>query len=174
MQESIKVSSGTSTKAMVANDLNGRLSRRDGAVAGLIGAVIMMAVIGGIVLATGYSLFTAPVAIASIVFGEGASGMFPIVVGTIIHLATGTALGYLFAALMPSIHRTMWLVAGLIYGILAWGFSTVVILPLLSQSAVPTDTFGPLLIAHVLYGFTLGVAGNVYDWSFNPFKDTTY
>ncbi len=144
-------------------NMHGRLPRRVGAIAGLVGSLGIIAVITAIIVATGNGLFTAPRIIASVVFGENVTGALPVIVGTVIHLFTGTALGFIFAALMPPIYRTMWMVAGLIYGMLAFAVSTLVVLPIISQMLTSSaDNVFVLLVAHMVYGFILGIAGSTY------------
>jgi len=166
MQQAAPVEETTprSERAWVnAANMRGRLPRRVGALAGLVGSVAIIAVITAVIVATGNGLFTAPRVIASVVFGANVSGVLPVIVGTIIHLFTGTALGFIFAAIMPPIYRTMWMVAGLIYGMLAFAVSTMVVLPLITQMATNTaDNVFVLLIAHMVYGFILGIAGSTY------------
>ena len=153
----------TETAWMDSANMHGRLPRRVGAVAGLIGSIGIIAVVTAVIVATGNGLFTAPRMIASVVFGANVMGIMPIIVGTLIHLFTGTALGFIFAALMPPIYRTMWMVAGLIYGMIAFAVSTLVVLPLVSQMLTSSaDNVFVLLIAHMVYGFILGITGSTY------------
>lgn len=150
----------TSQQWVEANNMQGSLSRRAGAFAGFVGAIGIIAVVTIIVVATGNGLFTAPRLIAGVIYGENVSGLMPVVVGTGIHLVMGTVLGYIFAAIMPNIYRIMWMVAGLIYGLIAFAASALVILPIVDPGMVDgSANYFVLLVAHVVYGFVLGIAG---------------
>jgi hypothetical protein len=156
----VETKSKTSQAWIEENNMIGNLSRRAGAFAGFVGAVGIIAVVTVIVVLTGNSLFTAPRMIAGVIFGENVSGFMPVVIGTGIHLITGTVLGYIFAAVMPNIYRTMWMVAGLIYGLVAFAASALVVLPIVDPIMVEgTANYFVLLVAHVVYGFILGIAG---------------
>ncbi len=159
----VHINTHTESVWMDSANMHGRLPRRVGAIAGLAGSLGIIAVITAVIVATGNSLFTAPRMIASVVFGSSVTGVLPVIVGTVIHLFTGTALGFIFAALMPPIYRTMWMVAGLIYGMIAFAVSTLVVLPLVSQMLTSSaDNVFVLLVAHMVYGFILGIAGSTY------------
>ncbi len=148
---------------LATENMAGALPRRVGAVAGLFGSVGIVVAITAVVVATGNSIFTAPRVISEIVFGSGMTGAVSVVLGTGINLILGTVLGYIFAALMPPIHRTMWMVAGLLYGILAFIGSSVIVLPIIAPDvmAVSVNWF-VLLLGNMVYGFILGVAGSTY------------
>lgn len=144
-------------------NMRGQLSLREGAFSGFVGALGIILVVTAIIVSNGYSWFLAPRLIASAIYGSEVMGFMPILLGTAIHLVTGTLLGVAFAFVMPPIYRTMWMVAGLIFGIAAWGASTLLILPIIAPGMLDvaggTADRGVLLIAHVVYGFILGMAG---------------
>ncbi len=135
-----------------------------GLLAGVAGALSIMVVVTAIVVLSGNDIWTAARLIAAFVYGPDASiGVVPIVVGTIIHLITGGVLGAAFAALLPCLPRNFWIVAGLIYGIGAWAVSTFIILPAVAPPMIASSAnIAVLAIAHVIYGFTLGIAGATY------------
>lgn len=140
-----------------------------GGVIGFVGALVIIAVVTVILVANGIALFTAPNIIASVLMGEGASGLFAVTLGTTIHLVVGTGLGIVFALLMPPIYRVMWIVAGMVYGMLAFMFSALVVLPFFTPGYdAAANTVGVLLIAHVMYGFVLGVLGGTYGMYWGP------
>lgn len=140
-----------------------KMSLRAGAVAGFAGALGVIAIVTIAIVISGRDLFTAPRLIASVLYGDMVTGFFPVIVGTGIHLVTGTLLGVGFAFVMPSVYRTMWMVAGLMYGMVAWAAATLVMLPLvaplLSQEA---ESHFMLLVAHMMFGFIIGMAGSTY------------
>lgn len=134
-----------------------------GAAAGFGGALATMIVIGLILIASGQGIFTAARMIASVVMGESAqTGILSVLIGTGIHLTTGTVLGAVFAWLMPRTYRTIWLVAGLIYGFVAWLIAYFVVLSPLFPFVRSTNTAYALLLAHVIYGALLGIIGARY------------
>ncbi len=132
--------------------------------AGLGGALSIMVVVTGILLLSGNDIWTAVRLIATSVYGpEAGNGFTPILVGTILHLVTGTVLGSLFARIMPQGPRGMFIMAGIAYGVVAWAVSTFMILPIIAPLLVATNVnISVLLIAHISYGFTLGLAGAGY------------
>lgn len=140
-----------------------QLPVRAGILAGIAGSLSIVVVITGILILNGEDLFAAARMIASVVYGAEATGAFPIVLGTMIHLATGAVLGAIFARLMPRMYRNLWIVAGLMYGVLAWIVSTFLILPILAPTMISgmTNVY-VLLLAHVIYGMMLGIAGGSY------------
>ncbi len=160
----------TAQADIVARGMQGqRLPRRVGAISGFVGALVIIGVVTIILMANGVDLFTAPRIIASVMLGEGASGPLAIMLGTVIHLVVGTGLGFIFAAVMPPIYRVMWIVAGMIYGVVAFMFSALVVLPLFAPGySAASETIGILLTAHVMYGFVLGVLGGTYGMFWGP------
>ncbi|MEL6148503.1 MAG: hypothetical protein AAFV33_04485 [Chloroflexota bacterium] len=144
-------------------NMRGSLPRRVGAISGLAGSLGIMVVVTILVVATGNDLFTAPLVIASVLYGEPITGFVPVLVGTGVHLLTGTVLGFIFAAVMPGIHRTMWMVAGLIYGMGAFVVSSLIVLPLINPVVMTDQTNAfVFLLAHVIYGFILGIVGSTH------------
>jgi hypothetical protein len=153
----------SSQTRLAAENMAGALPRRVGAVAGLFGSIGIVIAITAVIVATGNGLFTAPRVIASVIFGSNMTGVFPVIAGTIINLVLGTVLGYVFAVIMPPIHRTMWMVAGLLYGILAFIGSSVILLPILAPDVMADSVnWFVLLLGNMVYGFILGVAGSTY------------
>lgn len=136
-----------------------------GLLAGVAGALSIMVVVTAILVISGNDVWTAARLIATFVYGPEASiGVIPIMVGTIIHLITGAVLGAAFAGFPPCLPRNIWIVAGLIYGLGAWAVSTFIILPVVAPPMIATSAnIAVLAIAHVIYGFTLGMAGATYD-----------
>jgi hypothetical protein len=142
-----------------------KLPVRVGLVAGIFGAVSIIAVVTFLLIVNGRDIWTAARLIATVVYGpDAAVGVAPIIVGTIIHLITGGVLGALFARLMPCMPRGIWMVAGLLYGLAAWLLSSFVVLPILAPPMIAADANkNALLLAHVVYGFVLGIAGATYQ-----------
>ncbi len=135
-----------------------RIPVRVGAIAGVAGSFAVVVVITGMLIAVGEPLFTAPLMIASTVFGA-TEGALPIVLGTIIHFGVGAALGAAFAAVMPCTPRQVWLLGGVLYGVLVGIIASVVLLALISMSV----NLGALILGHVVYGMVLGTVGAFYQ-----------
>jgi hypothetical protein len=135
-----------------------------GLIAGLAGSLAIMVVVTGILLVSGNDLGMAARLIASFVYGSDAgTGFAPIVVGTLLHVVTGTVFGAIFARIVPSLPRNVFIIAGLIYGILTWFVTSYAILPIAVPLMVASEVnVGVLLIAHVVYGFTLGIVAATY------------
>jgi hypothetical protein len=153
----------------VSNDLpianyQSELPVRAGLLAGVVGSLAIMVVVTALLIITGRDIWTAARLIATVVYGpEASEGFLPIVIGTIIHLVTGGVLGAIFGRIMPSMPRGFWLVPGLMYGVAAWILSSFVILPVVAPSTIQADAnIEVLLLAHVVYGLTLGLAGASY------------
>lgn len=141
-----------------------RFPTQAGLLAGLSGSLSIIVIVTGILLLSGNDIWTVVRLIATSVYGpEAGSGFAPIVVGTILHVATGTILGAIFAHIVPQGPRGMFIMAGIVYGVAAWSVSTFIILPIVAPLLVATDVnISVLLIAHIIYGFTLGLAGAGY------------
>ncbi len=138
------------------------LPTRAGMIAGFAGALAVIAVVTAVVVAVGEGLFTAPRVIASAIYGNMVTGFLPVVVGTLIHLVTGTLLGAGFAQVMPRVYRTLWMVAGIFYGIAAWIVSSVVVLPIIAPAVLSEANYAVLLMAHIAYGAILGALAATY------------
>lgn len=141
-----------------------KLPVRAGVIAGFAGSLAIMVVVAGILVVGGRDIWTAARLIATVVYGpDAATGALPIIVGTVIHLITGSALGAIFARIVPCLPRGFWIVVGLLYGVAAWGVSSFVVLPVIAPPMIAADTnIYVLLIAHVVYGFAIGIAGASY------------
>ena len=142
-----------------------KLPVRAGLLAGLAGALSIMVVVAAILVLSGQDIWTAARLIAVVVYGpDAAIGLAPIVVGTAIHLLMGSVLGTVFARVLPCMPRNIWVVAGLLYGIVAWLVSTFLVLPIVAPPMIAADAnVNVLLLAHVVYGLVLGVAGATYN-----------
>jgi hypothetical protein len=153
-----------------------KMSIRVGLIAGVAGSLSIMVVVTAILIVTGSDVWTAARLIASVVYGpDAAEGIAPIIVGTLIHLVTGGALGAIFGGLVPCVPRGFWVIIGLMYGIAAWLVSTFVVLPIIAPPMIEADTnIYVLLFAHVLYGLVLGIAGASYKlwWRLPPWLDS--
>jgi hypothetical protein len=155
-----------STRGMpIPDNYESKLPVRAGLLAGLTGALSIMVVVAALLVLAGRDIWTAARLIAVVVYGpDAAVGSAPIVVGTLIHLLTGSALGAIFAWVLPCMPHNIWVVAGLIYGIAAWLVSTFIVLPIVAPLMIAADTnVNVLLLAHLIYGFVLGVAGATYN-----------
>lgn len=135
-----------------------------GLLAGVVGALSIMLVVAALLVLSGRDIWTAARLIAVVVYGpDAAEGIAPIVVGTTIHILMGSVLGTIFASVLPCMPRSIWVVAGLMYGIIAWMVSTFIVLPIVAPPMIAADAnFNVLLLAHVIYGLILGVAGATY------------
>lgn len=146
-----------------------KLSVRAGLIAGIAGSLSIMVVVAGILVLNGRDIFTAARLIATVVYGpEAAFGVAPIIVGTLVHLITGGVFGAVFAWLIPCLPRGFWIVVGLIYGLIVWLISSFIILPVVAPPMIAADANkNVLLLAHVVYGLVVGVAGATYElrWS---------
>ena len=135
-----------------------------GAIFGVVGSLLIMGIIGALSVASGEGLWLSPRIIASALLGDSAaSGALPVILGTMIHLASGAMYGLLFARLMPRMPRPFWMVAGLVYGISIWLIAYIA-LPIVVEPIDIDDVtyFNVLLLSHLLYGFYLGVAGGLF------------
>ena len=140
------------------------LTVKTGAVAGLIGAIIVMNVIAILTVSMTMDLWLAPRFISSVFLGEAAwAGMLPVIPGTIIHLILGTLYGAGFAFITPRIPRAFWFVPGIIYSMILWAIAAYT-LPLLSQSSMMNDTLftNALILSHIIFGIVLGIAGSFF------------
>ncbi len=143
-----------------------KLPIRFGVIIGLIGSVVIMLSVAALSLGTGESVWLSARVIASTLLGESAaSGVFPVILGTIMHLISGAVYGALFAFISPRMPRGFWIVAGLLFGIVVW-LIALITLPLVIN-LIDTDSvayFNVLLISHVIFGLNLGVAGSLHGY----------
>lgn len=121
--------------------------------AGFYAAIPMGALAMMLGLAAGLSFFEPLRLIASALLGKAAlSGAFPVLLGLMLHMATGALFGALYAlTLRPSASTPA---AGIVYGLAVWALATLVqgaLAPLLAQN-LPSWIFA---MAHVVYGLTL-------------------
>ncbi len=136
-----------------------------GLLAGFISALsIIVVVTAGLVL-TGSDIWTAARLIATSLFGDTAGGgWLAVILGTLIHLLTGTLFGGLFAAFVPRLPANVYVVAGILYGLLVWIVMGLVVLPVSARLLVASSgNLIMLLFAHVIYGFVLGIAAGVIE-----------
>jgi hypothetical protein len=135
-----------------------------GIVAGLFGSLAIIAIIAVLTRVANMDIWFSPRTIASVLFRESAAaGLAPIIVGTLIHFASGAAYGALFARLSPRLPAAFWIVAGLIFGVGIWVVAILALpLAIVPVGVDPREYFDVLLISHLLYGLVLGIAGTLY------------
>ncbi|MEL6526680.1 MAG: DUF6789 family protein [Chloroflexota bacterium] len=141
---------------------------RTGVIAGMVGSVAIIVVIGLLAVLSGQDPMLSPRIISSVILGEGAfTGPLPIIVGTAMHFAAGAAYGAIFAFAVPRMPRGFWFVAALVFSMLIWGIAAV-LLPILANTPPELTTIqytNAQIISHLTYGITLGFAaaffGNV-------------
>ena len=136
-----------------------------GMAAGFVASLGIMVVVTAILLLAGENIWTAVRLIASAVYGENAgNGWIPIVVGTLLHLSTGTFFGAIFALFVPRMPANFYIVVGLIYGILTGVVMTLLVVPIVAPLLVATHVNVAMLIfAHLVYGFVLGIAAGIIE-----------
>lgn len=141
-----------------------KLPARVGLIIGFVGSLSIMVVVAAILVLNGRDIFEAARLIATVVYGpDVAEGVAPILIGTAVHLTTGTIFGAIFAHLMPRLPRGFMIVAALMYALGVWLISSFVILPIVAPPMIAADANKSiLLIAHVVYGIVLGAAGGTY------------
>ena len=134
---------------------------RFGVLFGVLGSLLIMAFIAVLTTTVSADIWQSPRFIASVLMGSGAAtGIFPIILGTVIHLASGAAYGAIFAWITPRMPRPFWIVTGLLYGLAIWVIA-VLALPLLVEPVGISQTayFNALIISHVVFGINLGLGG---------------
>lgn len=160
----VEANSTPLTKAQTPENYFSVLPVKIGALSGLIGAVAIMIIIGLLTIPASMQTYFAPRFIASTILGEAAwAGTFPIVLGTIIHLLAGAAFGAIFAYVIPRLPRAFWFVAGIIFGMIIWAVAAIT-LPLLAETDAMNASLytNALIISHIIFGITLGVAGSLF------------
>lgn len=135
-----------------------------GLIAGFVSSLSIIVIITVFLVITGNDILTAVRLIASVVIDPNAAGWQPVVIGTLFHLLTGTLLGAGFALIMPHMPPNIFVVVGLIYGILTWGVVALIVLPVIAPTLVATNAnVTVLLFAHIAYGFVLGTAAAIIE-----------
>jgi hypothetical protein len=144
-----------------------KLTKRVGAIAGIIGAIAIILVITPLAVAAGENPMLSPIVISSVVLREAAadSALLAGIIGTALHIVAGALYGIIFAALMPRMPRALWFVAGVVFGLAIWAFAALAVPPFIPFEGLgiePTLYFSALIISHVVYGAVLGLAGSFY------------
>ena len=127
-----------------------------GAVGGFLGAIAMALAAMAVAALTGRGALTPLRLPAGTFFGQAAmAGVGPVVVGTIVHLVTGIALGVVFALLLRGFRPglVLW---GMAFGALVWLLAEFALLPLVNPVM---DTHTPpllYLVDHLVFGAVLG------------------
>lgn len=137
-----------------------------GALAGLVGGIVMAIVGALLAIAMGGDLWKAPKLIATFAFGLSATAApgfaaGPVIVGSLIHLALSSLFGALFGTLtcrfwkMPLDYGAP-VVLGFIYGLTIWLIAYFVVLPLLNPLLL--EIYAPsFLIQNMVYGLMVGM-----------------
>lgn len=138
-----------------------------GALAGLVGGV-MMAIVGAILaLAIGDDLWKAPKLIATFVVSPDTAATpgflaGPVIIGSVIHLTLSALFGVGFGILttrlwkMPLAYGAP-MVFGFVYGLAIWLIAYFIVLPLLNPLIL--DIYAPsFLIQNLTYGISVGLA----------------
>jgi hypothetical protein len=142
------------------------LSMRVGALAGVIGSIVIILVITPLAIGAGLDAMLSPRVIASVLLGEAAAtGFLAVVVGTLMHFAAGAMYGAVFAYLMPRMPRAFWFVAGILFGVAIWAIASLAMPPFVPFEGLGVEQslyFSALIVSHVTYGIVLGLAGSFY------------
>lgn len=136
-----------------------------GALAGLIGAIVMGSV-GIIVAAVKGPTFAVPMSVlaASAISGGGVSGSEFIVIGAVLHMIVGGIFGSIFALLLPKNAPIPGILgASLVYGL---GIHLVMVYAILRpleivKTTARVDTWW-FLSEHLVYGLTVGIVMSVW------------
>ena len=136
--------------------MNAKAQRRslpENLVLGLIASVPMGMVAMMLALVAGMGFFEPLRLIASALLGEAALiGVFPIVLGAMLHMMTGAVMGLVYGLLVSPAASTP--TTGVVYGLVVWAGATLslgFVAPLMAQ-AMPHWLFA---MAHVVYGVAL-------------------
>lgn len=135
-----------------------------GAIAGLAGGIAMMFTAALIADSLGRDTWLEARQIAAVFYGDAAaSGMGPVLVGTLVHLLVSALLGAAFGIVSRRVLRLTSdfgtpVLVGMIYGMLIWMAAYFVVLPIANPALL--DTYQPsFIIQNLVYGV---VAGLVY------------
>lgn len=153
---------------MTPENYFGTLPLSTGIIAGIVGALGIIVVIGILALATGRDPFLSARFIASIILGESAwatdgGASLAIIVGTTLHIIVGAIYGAVFAIVMPKMPRGFWFVAGILYAVLLWGISAVVLPLITPENQIDALAYtNAAITSHLVYGIILGIAGSFF------------
>lgn len=142
---------------------------RGGVVGGLAGGIILamfMMIVTGL---KGVGLLRPLYLVAATFHSQWAMvkgvEIFPILVGLMFHMMNSAIFGLIFALVLGAILRersavvTMWVVGGVVWGLILFIVNQYVILPLVDPAmamGAATVLFW-WIVAHLMYGFVLGV-----------------
>jgi hypothetical protein len=140
---------------------------RWGAIAGLIGGVVMAMLMMMVTAVSGMG-FLAPLYAIAATFNPSWAmttgfALAPILVGLMLHMMNSVIFGLLFTLLLRGIWQRglalpVALVAGMVWGALLLAVNQLIILPALDRPLVTATSgiFGWWLIAHLMFGVVLG------------------
>lgn len=129
-----------------------------GLVAGFVGAIVM-AIFLLPMMRVGPTVMTM---IAARAMGGDPVGRRSMMVGIVLHLIYGTAMGGIFAAGITYLVRFVNpLVDGVLFGILLFIIMMVVVMPIAKASRPPTAIVWAIFIVHLIYG---AIVGSLTAW----------
>jgi hypothetical protein len=81
----------------------------------------------------------------------------PVLLGLVCHFAVSVLWGVLFAALFFGLSQRATVIAGAIWGLVAWLAMYYVVLPLVGAGMLNKGPVVPAILAHLLFGLALGI-----------------
>ncbi len=128
-----------------------------GALAGLLGAVLMAALALPLGALTRGDLWYAARLVGGVFFRESPTGIFAVLLGLGVHLATAGGLATLFALLLPrGGTATAGLMLGLLMGLTLQVLMPALVVPFASPPLDHEAPHGAFLLVHLIFGASLG------------------
>ena len=135
-----------------------RIGYEKGALAGLVGGLIMAVVAMMVTAAMGMGIFETPAMIAGLVLGPGAAGITAVLVGFVVHMMFSAIFGVLFAAIVNGVTHEF-VGTGLALGIALWLVNFYAIASVLpsARMVAQSEPFWLALMTHALFGISTGL-----------------
>ncbi len=143
------------------NAIEAKQAVKGGAVAGLIGGVVITFFMFVLALLQNLDVWTVFKAASAPLYGDAAfePGLDagPVLAGTLLHLLVAVGWGILFGVLAYGLSNPMTIVAGALYGVVVWLGMMYVVLPLIGLGDMArSSNVASAIISHVVFGIAVG------------------
>ena len=130
-----------------------------GAMAGVLGAIVMALLMMMVTAGQGGGFWTPLQLIGGVAFGSAWQSLGSALLGAVIHLIVGAIVGAIYGLLTRRIEGTVYTtMLGMVFGIAVFAPATYLILPAIDPVMYGTMHLGVLFMAHIVYGLITGAA----------------
>lgn len=130
-----------------------------GAMAGVLGAIVMALLMMMVTAGRGDGFWTPLQLIGGVAFGSAWQSFGAALLGGVIHLMVGAVVGALYGVLTRHVEGMVYsTMLGIVFGIAVFAPATYLILPVVDPVMYETMHLGVLFMAHIVYGLVTGAA----------------